>query len=64
MIKYFCDICGKEVSSDSKLAAIKILDIPAGPYVSGIQYQACISCRTNINNHILKIQEESKNGNT
>lgn len=61
MVKYFCDICGKEVRCGYNLDAVKI--IIESPY-NIIYYSACGNCRKNLNEHILKIQEESKNGNT
>ena len=61
MIKYFCDICGKEVQREDYLVPIKIIiDSPCNV----IYYSACYSCRISLNEHIRKIKEKLKNGNT
>ena len=58
MIKYFCDICGKEVPTEYRLKTISL--VTEGEHV----YHACETCRNNILKCINKLQEESKNGNT
>jgi hypothetical protein len=62
MVKYFCDICGKEVQRVDNLDIIKI----STDYHSynDIYYSACVDCRIKLNEYILKIREENKNGNT
>ena len=59
MVKYICDICCKEVRTVDDLNTIKILVDNNYRY-----YDACNNCRKNLNEHILKIKEESKNGTT
>ena len=61
MVKYFCDICGKEVRKEDCLDTIKI--IIDGPY-NIIYYSTCDNCRIKLNEHILKMKEELENGNT
>ena len=63
MVKYFCDICGKEVQKEDCLDTIKINTDNFHSY-HNVYYSACESCRINISNYILKMKEESKNGNT
>ena len=61
MVKYFCDICGKEVRKEDCLDTIKI--VMDSPY-NIIYYSACFDCRINLKEHILKMTEEHKNGTT
>lgn len=65
MVKYFCDICGNEVDSESRLDPIKIKTTDnLGGIIKENRYSACGLCRNEINRHILRIKEENKNGNT
>jgi len=62
MIKYFCDICNKEVEQETDLDTIKICGlVKENSRIVTVYYQTCSTCRTNINDHILKIQKEERN---
>ena len=63
MVKFFCDICGKEVDSESRLEPIKIKTTDnLRAIIKETRYSACGLCRNNINHYILlKIKEEHKN---
>lgn len=61
MVKYFCDICGKEVDSGYSLESIKIKTTDnLGGIIKENKYCACEWCRNKINHYILGIKDESK----
>ena len=60
MIKYFCDICGKQVDGDFSLEPVKIWALPDGANMFNFSYQACYQCRDKLNKYILEIQDKAK----
>lgn len=61
MVKFFCDICDKEVDSEYSLEPIKIKTTDnVGGIIKENKYCACEWCRNKINHYILGIKAESK----
>lgn len=58
MVKFFCDICDKEVDSEYSLEPIKIKTTDnVGGIIKENKYCACEWCRNKINHYILGIKE-------
>lgn len=59
MIKYFCDICDKEVLTEYHLKTVRFFT--EGEHI----YHACETCRNNILKYINELKkEENKHGTT
>ena len=71
MIKYFCDLCNKEVDSLTKLSTIELESIDAdlarefnrydyNKWQPGFKHKVCVECRVEIHQFIKKMIDNSK----